>query len=1153
MLDKKFIHLNIHSEYSIVDSIVKIDQLSEKAQQYNYESIAITDSANLFGFLKFYKSVRSKGIKPIAGAEINHVRDSASHNEHANLTLIAKNQLGYKNLIKLISKSQIVGKTSGIPVIETEWLAEHSDGLIALSGGFRGHIGKAVLDTNHDLFLKRINYFQKVFKEDFILEISRINRPQEDIYNDYILSKAGELGLPVVASNEVRFIDKEDYEAHETRVCIQKGEVLSDARRTRSYFEDQYFLSPEEMYEKFKDIPEVLSNAYELGKKCNLEIETGIYVLPDFKTPLNKSAADHLIEISKNNLKEKTKDLSDDGKVKYADRLDFELDVISKMGYSGYFLVVSDFVNWAQENNVPVGPGRGSGAASLVAYCLGITGIDPLKYGLLFERFLNPDRISNPDFDIDFCKDGRDKVIDYVTQKYGKAAVAQICTFGTMAARAVVRDVARAQGKSYGLADRLAKMIPFSPDMTLEKALGNNDLKRALKTDEQAEEIFDMARKLEGIIRNVGKHAAGVVIAPSEINDFSPLYLDEATNTLATQFDMKDIESVGLQKFDFLGLRTLTIIKDALDLINTKREKLNLDAIDLEEIDLEDRLTFDLLQNGLTTAVFQLESRGLKEYLVKIKPSSFEDIISVVALYRPGPLDAGMVDTFIKRKHGSEKTDYLGDKDIEKVLQNTYGVIVYQEQVMQLAQEYSGFSLGQADLLRRAMGKKIPEEMERQRPEFIKGALKKGKIERAAEGLFDQIQTFAGYGFNKAHSAGYGLIAFQTAWLKAHYPVEFLSAALSSDMDDSDRVRLLLDDCKNFEIDILKPDVNKSQLNFVNQGDNEILYGLGAVKGLGKAAIENIISEREQKPFENLYDFCARVDLSKVDKRGIEPLIKCGAMDSFNLSRKEMLESLEDAMKYAKQNTMTQESGISDLFGGISESNDFIPVKKDKYDEFANSKFEFSALGFYLETHPVKEHYWELKKLGTGSIENVTEERVNTISGVIIRQNRIQTRRGPLVFATLDDGTDRIELVISSEVLDSFEGNLNPQTIYIASGDVTFEKDAQKKNIGLQKKMRVTDIKSLEEARMKSVTKLKINIEGQEKKDVLDIVENLKAIALIENNTQGSQIEMQYNLNSGSANIELDKDFRILLNDDNMDKLVENCGKENIDFQYRAR
>ena len=1153
MLNKKFTHLNIHSEYSIVDSIVKIDRLSEKAKKFDYESLAITDSANLFGFLKFYKSVRAQGIKPIAGAEINHVKDSSSHNEYANLTLLAKNQSGYKNLIKLISKSQILGKTTGIPVVESEWLLEHSEGLIALSGGFRGHVGKAILDANHDLFLKRIKYFQKIFEEDFVLEISRINRPQEDLYNDYILSKAGELGLPVIASNEVRFINKEDFEAHETRVCIQNGEVLSDSKRKRNYYEDQYFLSPEEMYEKFKDIPEVISNAYEISKKCNLEIETGIYILPDFETPLNKSASDYLIEMSKHNLKEKIKNFSEKDKAIYFNRLNFELDVISKMGYSGYFLVVSDFVNWAKENDVPVGPGRGSGAASLVAYCLGITGIDPIKYGLLFERFLNPDRISNPDFDIDFCKDGRDKVIDYVTQKYGKEAVAQICTFGTMAARAVVRDVARAQGKSYGLADKLAKMIPFSPDMTLDKAFKNNDLKRTLKTDEQAEEIFDMARKLEGIIRNVGKHAAGVVIAPSEINDFSPLYLDEATNTLATQFDMKDIESVGLQKFDFLGLRTLTIIKDALGLINQKREKLNLDLIDLDNIDLEDKLTFELLQNGLTTAVFQLESRGLKEYLVKIKPSSFEDIISVVALYRPGPLDAGMVDIFIKRKQGTEKIDYLGDKDVEKVLKNTYGVIVYQEQVMQLAQEYSGFSLGQADLLRRAMGKKIPEEMEKQRPEFINGALKKGKVERVAEILFKQIETFAGYGFNKAHSAGYGLIAFQTAWLKAHYPVEFLSAALSSDMDDSDRVRMLLDDCKSFEIEILKPDINQSQLNFVNEGDNEILFGLGAIKGLGKTAIENIILEREKKPFENLYDFCARVDLSKVDKRGIEPLIKSGAMDSFNLSRKEMLESLEDAMKYAKQNTMTQESGISDLFGGISESSDFLPVKKDKSQDLANSKFEFSALGFYLETHPVKEHYWELKKLGTKPIEKVFEDKTNSISGVIIRQNRIQTKRGPLVFATLDDGTDRIELVISSEVLDDFEDNFNSQTIYLASGEVSFEKDVHKKNIGVQKKMRVTDIKSLEQARIRSVSKLKISIEGQEKKDVLNLVENLKAIALIENNPQGSQIEMQYNLNSGSANIELDKDFRILLNDDNMDKLVENCGKENIDFQYRAR
>ena len=1145
---KYFTHLHLHTSYSLNSGTIKIDDLINIAKKRNISSLAMTDHLNIFGAVKFYNKCIKASIKPIIGCEVPFIIEQ--NNRIDNIVLLCQNINGYYNLNKILSSIH-KSRSSNLGA-SLELLKKYNSDLICLSGARNGLCGVNMLQTAVDITRQRIESISEIFDDRFYIEIDRTNRVNENEYNNIALSCARDLGLPIVASNDVLFINDTDYEANEVKVSIIQKTKLDDRANQDEYSPDQYFKSQDEMLSLFEDQTSALKNISNIIERCNFKFPKFKYHLPTFSNPTEKDDDQYFRDLCDEGLNKYLKS-NDSYKKKYTDRLDNEISVIQKMGFASYFLIVQEFISWAKDNDVPVGPGRGSGAASLVAYCLGITGIDPLKYGLLFERFLNPDRISNPDFDIDFCKDGRDKVIDYVTQKYGKDAVAQICTFGTMAARAVVRDVARAQGKSYGLADRLAKMIPFSPDMTLEKALDNNDLKRALKTDEQAEEIFDMARKLEGIIRNVGKHAAGVVIAPSEINDFSPLYLDEATNTLATQFDMKDIESVGLQKFDFLGLRTLTIIKDALDLINTKREKLNLNAIDLEEIDLEDRLTFDLLQNGLTTAVFQLESRGLKEYLVKIKPSSFEDIISVVALYRPGPLDAGMVDTFIKRKHGSEKTDYLGDKDIEKVLKNTYGVIVYQEQVMQLAQEYSGFSLGQADLLRRAMGKKIPEEMERQRPEFIKGALKKGKIERAAEGLFDQIQTFAGYGFNKAHSAGYGLIAFQTAWLKAHYPVEFLSAALSSDMDDSDRVRLLLDDCKNFEIDILKPDVNKSQLNFVNQGDNEILYGLGAVKGLGKAAIENIISEREQKPFENLYDFCARVDLSKVDKRGIEPLIKCGAMDSFNLSRKEMLESLEDAMKYAKQNTMTQESGISDLFGGISESNDFIPVKKDKYDDFANSRFEFSALGFYLETHPVKEHYWELKKLGTGSIENVMEERVNTISGVIIRQNRIQTRRGPLVFATLDDGTDRIELVISSEVLDSFEGNLNPQTIYIASGDVTFEKDTQKKNIGLQKKMRVTDIKSLEEARMKSVTKLKINIEGQEKKDVLDIVENLKAIALIENNTQGSQIEMQYNLNSGSANIELDKDFRILLNDDNMDKLVENCGRENIDFQYRAR
>ena len=576
-----------------------------------------------------------------------------------------------------------------------------------------------------DIALKQIEYLRNIYKDNFFLQLTRNGKNQEELCNQTLIEFSKNLGIPVVATNQVRFLAKEDFEAHETRVCIQSGHVLGDKRRQRFFQDSQYFKSTEEMNDLFGDVPEALSNAYEISKKCNLEVKTGIYVLPDFRTPNQSSEADYLKNLIQEGITRKLEvQKFSEIPATYKERLDYELKVILKMGYEGYFLIVADFVNWAKHNSVPVGPGRGSGAGSLIAYAIGITGIDPIKYDLLFERFLNPDRISNPDFDIDFCRDGREKVIEYVTEKYGKKAVAQICTFGTMAARAVVRDVARAQGKSYGLADRLAKMIPFSPEMTLEKALkDNSDLRRILKVDEDAAEIFEMAKKLEGIIRNVGKHAAGVVMAPSEINDYSPLYLDETTDTLATQFDMKDIESVGLQKFDFLGLKTLTVINKALVEINKSRSKINLEPIDIDEIDLEDKGTFDLLQRGLSTAVFQLESRGIKEYIVKLKPNNFEDIIALVALYRPGPLEMKMVDTYINRKKGIEKTKY-GDEHVEKILKNTYGVIVYQEQVMQLAQEFSGFSLGQADLLRRAMGKKIPEEMEKQRPVFIDGAIK---------------------------------------------------------------------------------------------------------------------------------------------------------------------------------------------------------------------------------------------------------------------------------------------------------------------------------------------------------------------------------------------------------------------------------------------
>ena len=723
-----------------------------------------------------------------------------------------------------------------------------------------------------------------------------------------------------------------------------------------------------------------------------------------------------------------------------------------------------------------------------------------------------------------------------------------------MAARAVVRDVARAQGKSYGLADRLAKMIPFNPEMTLDKALkDNSDLRRILKVDEDAAEIFEMAKKLEGIIRNVGKHAAGVVMAPSEINDYSPLYLDEATNTLATQFDMKDIESVGLQKFDFLGLKTLTVINKAIIEINKSRKEIDLDPVDIDSIDLEDKGTFDLLQKGLTTAVFQLESRGIKEYIVKLKPSNFEDIIALVALYRPGPLEMKMVDTYINRKKGLEQTKY-GDEHVEKILKNTYGVIVYQEQVMQLAQEFSGFSLGQADLLRRAMGKKIPEEMEKQRPVFIEGAIKKGKSSRFAEGLFDQIETFAGYGFNKSHSAAYAMISYQTAWLKSHYPAQFMAAALSSETGDSDKIQLLLDDAKALGLKILPPDINSSTKDFVTLDNESILFSLGAIKGVGDPAIENIIQERSKKPFDNLNEFVSRVDLKKVDKRSLEPLIKSGALDSFGQDRFEMINKLEGALKYARQKTELKESKIDDLFGEISNS---IQIKEDKsvskFQDIGKSKLELDSLGFYLTAHPMDENEWEVRKIAPETIASLSaNKQTQRCSGVIIAYNRINTRRGPLMFATLDDKSDRLELIISGEVLERFAQQLDNEKILIVDGEISEDKSKEKENLGLAKKMNVSSILTLEQARIKFARKLTICIDSKDTSFLDRNINELKSFSS-EGIQEGCPVEIKYSSNVVDVEMKVGDNFKIFLSDNNFKKLLKNYGKKNIDINYFTR
>ncbi len=1148
----KFTHLNLHSEYSIQDGLIRINDIAKKAQDLNFESLAITDLSNLFGFIKFYKELRKKGIKPICGSDFSL---KGKNTDSGHLQLLVKNHNGYKNLIRLISRAHTSGKVNGNPYLSITDLEAFSEDLLLISGGIDSQIGKSILAGKTDIAIKQIKYLRNIYKENFFLQLTRTGKNQEELCNQKLIEFSNELSIPVVATNQVRFLEKDDFEAHETRVCIQSGHVLGDQRRQRFFQDTQYFKSIEEMNDLFKDIPEALSNAFEISKKCNLEVKTDIYVLPDFKTPIESSEADYLKDLINKGITKKL-ELNNFSQIPdlYRKRLDYELEVILTMGYEGYFLIVADFVNWAKHNSVPVGPGRGSGAGSLIAYAIGITGIDPIKYDLLFERFLNPDRISNPDFDIDFCRDGREKVIEYVTEKYGKDAVAQICTFGTMAARAVVRDVARAQGKSYGLADRLAKMIPFSPEMTLERALkDNSDLRRILKVDEDAAEIFDMAKKLEGIIRNVGKHAAGVVMAPSEINDYSPLYLDEATNTLATQFDMKDIESVGLQKFDFLGLKTLTVINKALIEINNSRSEINLEPIDIDLIDLEDKGTFKLLQKGLSTAVFQLESRGIKEYIVKLKPSNFEDIIALVALYRPGPLEMKMVDTYINRKKGIEQTKY-GDDDVEKILKNTYGVIVYQEQVMQLAQEFSGFTLAQADLLRRAMGKKIPEEMEKQRPVFIEGAIKKGKSSRFAEGLFDQIETFAGYGFNKSHSAAYAMISYQTAWLKSHYPAQFMAAALSSEMGDSDKIQLLLDDVKVLGLKILPPDINVSVKDFITLDNETILFGLGAIKGVGDPAIENIILERTKKTFQNLNEFVSRIDLKKVDKRSLEPLIKSGSLDIFKENRYEMLENLEGAMKFARQKTEIKESKIDDLFGEISDSIEISNSNiKNKFYGVQKSKLELSSLGFYLTAHPMDEQKWEVRKISPEPISSLSAgKQIQRCSGVVITYKKINTRRGPLIFATLDDNTDRIELIISGEVIERFSEPLDKEKILIVDGEISIDSSKEKENLGLAKKMNVSSILTMEQARIKFARKLTISINN---KDTSHLDENIKQLKSFSSSglLEGCPVEIKYSSDEVDAEMDVGDNFKIILSDINLKKLVRNYGENNLDINYFTR
>ena len=1147
-----FVHLHLHSEYSLSDGIIRIKELVSRASSLQYSAVGLTDLTNLFGLLEFYRSSREKGIKPIVGAEVNVIKDKDSL--PAPIVLLVKDKQGYINLTKIVSKAYVDGQVNGQPMVELSLLQKYSEGLIALSGGIEGHVGQSILAGNIPLTESRIKFFKSIFDDDFFIEVHRLGKTNEEEYNNAAIDIATRMDVPIVATNNVRFlmpldpeVSPSDFEAHEARVCIQRGEILDDPRRSKDYIETQYFRTKEEMIELFSDLPEALLNSVRIAEKCNLDLELGKFYLPDFEVPKGETREDHLRRISKDGLQRRIENIK--GSVNsyevsndfYFKRLDYELDMICKLDFAGYFLIVADFVNWAQQNNIPVGPGRGSGAGSITAYALGITAIDPIKYDLLFERFLNPERVSNPDFDIDFCIEGRDKVLDYVTNKYGKESVAQISTRGTMAARAVLRDVVRVLGKPYGFGDRLAKAIPDVLGISLEEAYEEKQFKETIEESEESREVYDMALKLEGLSRSVGTHAAGVVIAPTALTDFTPLILDSDKGTVASQFDMSDVESAGLVKFDFLGLKTLTILDQAVDRVNSKiKDESKL--IDIEDLPLNDSKTFELLQRAETTGVFQLESRGMRDYLRQLVPSDFEDIVSMNALYRPGALGMNMVDSYINRKHGREEVTY-GHEAVEKILSTTYGVIVYQEQVMQIAQELSGFSLGQADILRRAMGKKKKEEMERLRSTFIEGAVKKKVNERYATNLFDQIEQFAGYGFNRSHSVGYALIAYQTAWLKAHFPSEFMASVMSCDLGNTDSIQLFVDDCRNIGLNVLKPDINKSSYRFEDIDSSTILYGLGAIKGIGESLVEKIIEEREKEEYKDLLDFCIRVGFNRVNKRILTALIGSGAMDCLG-ERNYLFNIIESCLRNSEQAAERDKSNIKDFFGDEVSSN-IVEDESLQEVEFDHVSAEWSALGFYLESHPLESKKKEVRNMcGFFISELQAEPHPQRIAGTLVHLNVRQGKRGRFAFATLDDSSGRIEVSIWAEIFDNYRSLLKKGQLLVVEGIVDRDEYGDKKSY----KIIADKILTFNQARREYVKNISIQLDNQFDQD--SVIKVIKELAVSD---EGNQVLISYEAEEASAEIELPQDYLIDLKDENIKILKNTFGKENINLVYHSR
>lgn len=1164
----QFVHLRLHTEYSLLDSVVRIDGLVERAAAEGMPAVAVTDEHNLFAMVKFYRAALKAGVKPLIGVDL-HVAE-ADRVPPTRLTLLCMHEAGYRNLTRLLTRAYLERSVRSLPLIERSWLtAESAAGLIALSGGHEGDVGRALLANKVSEAQTYLAAWREIFGDRYYLEVSRVGRDNEEALIEATVSLAIDEQTPLVATNDVRFLQASDFESHEARVCIHEGSQLADASRPRHYTSQQYLRSSDEMQALFADLPEAIANTVQIARRCSLILRLGESRLPEYPVPEGLTTDGFLRSESAKGLQARLQRLKVDQPATYHERLERELEVICSMGFAGYFLIVADFIRWARENGVPVGPGRGSGAGSLVAYALGITDIDPLAYDLLFERFLNPERVSMPDFDVDFCMDGRDRVIEYVGQKYGRHRVSQIITYGTMAAKAVVRDVGRVLGFSYGYVDRIAKLVPFELDITLDAALEKEpELKKLYKDDEEVRNLIDLARSLEGLTRNAGKHAGGVVIAPSTLEDFTPLYAEDAGGSVVTQFDKDDVEAAGLVKFDFLGLRTLTVIDHAVRIINAARAPGEA-PLDMAELPMDDASTYTLLKACETTAVFQLESRGMKDLVRRLQPDSFEDVVALVALYRPGPLQSGMVDDFIARKHGRIEgpIDYLHPK-LESVLKPTYGVILYQEQVMKIAQVLAGYSLGGADLLRRAMGKKKPEEMAKQRSVFIEGATARDIPEQQAAYIFDLMEKFAGYGFNKSHSAAYALLSYQTAWLKAHYPEAFMAAVLSADMDHTDKVVTLKDECDRMGLTVLPPDINASQYPFVIAGERAVRYGLGAIKGVGQAAVEALIAERDAGgAYRNLEDLCRRIDLTRLNRRVLEALIRSGSLDSLGANRATLMSQLPTAMQLAEQATRASEAGQVDLFGLAAES---VPASVDvnqvapapgldmtlpEWSETQRLAGERETLGLYLSGHPLDRFEKDLARFVSHRIVDVQDDlpaagaaergffggRQASLAGYIHEVRR----RGNRTSIVLDDRSGRIEVTFFDEVLQRYRELIVKDALVLIDGQLRFDEQGNAWRLAAK---RVTELNRAREQQAERIVLLWPKTAGA---DSSLMVQRLVEV-LGPYRGGPCAVGVRYRGERGSCALELGREWSVRADPALLESLEQIVGPEGVRVVYGA-